>query len=72
MSAFAKMQEAFTFNKIKRKDNTRTIMVYSNVLKNYNANEIVGKIRESLKNYKTPDGITYSFGGEQELSLIHI
>ncbi|MBN8623093.1 MAG: efflux RND transporter permease subunit [Flavobacteriales bacterium] len=66
MSAFAKMQEAFTFNKIKRKDNTRTIMVYSNVLKNYNANEIVGKIRESLKNYKTPDGITYSFGGEQE------
>ncbi|HOB25352.1 MAG TPA: efflux RND transporter permease subunit, partial [Kaistella sp.] len=35
-------------------------------LKNYNANEIVGKIRESLKNYKTPDGITYSFGGEQE------
>ena len=66
MSAFAKMQEAFTFNKIKRKDNTRTIMVYSNVLKNYNANEIVGKIRESLKNYKTSDGITYSFGGEQE------
>jgi multidrug efflux pump subunit AcrB len=60
------MKEENTFNKIKRKDNTRTIMVYSNVLKGYNANEIVQKIQASLKNYKTPEGITYSFGGEQE------
>ncbi len=66
ISTFAKMKEEFTFNKIKRKNNTRTIMVYSNVLKNYNSNEIVQKIKSSLKNYKTPDGITYSFGGEQE------
>ncbi len=66
MSAFAKMQEEFTFNKIKRKDNTRTITVYSNVLKGYNSNEIVAKIKGSLKNYQTPDGITYKFGGEQE------
>lgn len=66
ISAFAKMQEAFTFNKIKRKDNTRTIMIYSNVLKGANANEIVQKIRTALENYKTPDGITYKFGGEQE------
>lgn len=66
ISAFAKMQEEFTFNKIKRKDNTRTIMVYSNVLKDYNSNEIVQKIKSVLKNYKTPDGITYKFGGEQE------
>ncbi|MBW8360178.1 MAG: efflux RND transporter permease subunit [Weeksellaceae bacterium] len=66
ISAFAKMKEEFTFNKIKRKDNTRTIMVYSNVLKEYNSNEVVQKIRTSLANYKTPDGVTYSFGGEQE------
>lgn len=66
ISAFAKMQEAFTFNKIKRKNNTRTIMVYSNVLKGANANEIVQKIKSGLKNYKTPDGISYTFGGEQE------
>ena len=66
ISAFAKMQESFTFNKIKRKDNTRTIMIYSNVLKGANANEIVQKIQSKMGNYKTPEGITYKFGGEQE------
>lgn len=66
MSTFATMKEETTFNKIKRKDNNRTIMVYSGVLKGANANEIVQKIRSSLKNYQSPDGITYTFGGEQE------
>lgn len=66
MSTFATMKEDNTFNKIKRKDNSRTIMVYSGVLKNANSNEIVQKIKSSLTNYKTPDGITYRFGGEQE------
>lgn len=66
MSTFATMQEANTFNKIKRKDNTRTIMVYSGVLKDYNSNEIVQKIQSALKNYQTADGVTYTFGGEQE------
>lgn len=66
ISTFATMKEENTFNKIKRKDNTRTIMIYSGVLKGSNANEIVQKIQASLKNYKTPEGITYSFGGEQE------
>lgn len=66
ISAFAKMKEEFTFNKIKRKDNTRTIMIYSNVLKDANANEIVQKIQSKMKNYQTPEGISYKFGGEQE------
>lgn len=66
MSTFAEMKESNTFNKIKRKDNTRTIMVYSNVLKGANANEVVQKIRSALGSYKTPDGITYNFAGEQE------
>lgn len=66
ISTFATMKEENTFNKIKRKDNSRTIMIYSNVLKGANANEIVQKIKTSLKNYKSPDGITYKFGGEQE------
>ncbi|KMQ71499.1 efflux RND transporter permease subunit [Chryseobacterium koreense] len=66
ISTFAKTKEENTFNKIKRKDNTRTIMIYSGVLKGYNANEIVQKIQTSLKNYQTPQDITYRFGGEQE------
>ena len=47
ISTFATMRESNTFNKIKRKDNTRTIMVYSNILKGYNSNEIVQKIQRS-------------------------
>jgi multidrug efflux pump subunit AcrB len=66
ISTFAKMKEENTFNNIKRKDYTRTIMIYSNVTKGANANEIVQKIKTALKNYKMPDGITYKFSGEQE------
>ena len=66
ISTFATMKEENTFNKIKRIDNTRSIMVYSNVTKGANANEIVQKIKTSLKNYQSPVGITYKFGGEQE------
>lgn len=66
MSTFATMKEENTFNKIKRKNNSRTIMLYSGVLKGYNSNEIVQKLQSSLKNYQTPEGISYTFGGEQE------
>ncbi len=66
ISTFATSKEETTFNKIKRKNNTRTIMIYSGVLKEYNANEIVQKIQKSLKNYQMTDGVSYTFGGEQE------
>lgn len=66
MSTFSTMKEENTFNKIKRKNNTRTIMIYSNILEGYNGNDIVNKIKASLQNYQSPLGITYRFGGEQE------
>lgn len=68
ISTFAKFREDATFNKIKRKNNVRTLMVYSNVLteKGYNSNDVVQEIRKALKRYETPDDISYSFGGEQE------
>ena len=66
ISTFARFSEENTFNKIKRKDNTRTLQVYSNITGDANANEIVQKIQAAMKNYKTPDGITYKFAGEQE------
>lgn len=37
ISTFARFKEEKTFSKIKRKDNTRTIMVYSNITKDANA-----------------------------------
>lgn len=66
ISTFAKLQEDKTFNKIKRNDNKRTMMIYSGILPGYNANEIVAKIKSQLKNYQTSEGISYRFGGEQE------
>lgn len=66
ISTFARFKEENTFNKIKRKDNTRTIQVYSNITGDANANEVVRKIQAGMKNYKAPEGITYKFGGEQE------
>jgi len=36
------------------------------VIDGYNGNDIVAKIGESLKKYKTPAGISFAFTGEQE------
>ncbi len=66
ISTFARFNEEKTFSKIKRKDNTRTIMVYSNITKDANANEIVQKLRQDMKNYQLPDGVSFKFAGEQE------
>ncbi len=66
ISTFARFNEEKTFSKIKRKDNTRTIMVYSNITKDANANEIVQKLKQDMKNYQLPDGVTFKFAGEQE------
>ncbi|MFC6268767.1 efflux RND transporter permease subunit [Frigoriflavimonas asaccharolytica] len=66
MSTFTTIKDENTFNKIKRKNNTRTIMVYSGITGDANSNEVVAKIKTSLANYKTPEGISYTFGGEQE------
>lgn len=66
ISTFAKSTEEKTFSKIKRKDNTRTIMVYSNITQDANANEIIGKLKTDMKNYQLPDGVSFKFAGEQE------
>ena len=66
ISTFARYKEEKTFSKIKRKDNTRTIMVYSNITQGANANEIIGKLKTDMKNYQLPDGVTFKFAGEQE------
>lgn len=66
ISTFARFNQEKTFSKIKRKDNVRTLMVYSNITKDANANEIVQKLQKDMKNYQLPDGISYKFAGEQE------
>lgn len=66
ISTFARFSQDKTYNKIKRDRNERTLMVYSNITKDGNANEIVTKLKQDLKGYKFSDGVKYRFGGEQE------
>ncbi|HCZ36721.1 MAG TPA: copper transporter, partial [Cytophagales bacterium] len=44
----------------------RVITLSSNVLNNYNANEVVQEIVGHLDNYSFPDGVSYKMTGEQE------
>ena len=54
-----------SFSSIKRKDQQRNITISSNVLAEYNANEVVAEVQSALEEFKMPIGFTYSFGGEQ-------
>jgi multidrug efflux pump subunit AcrB len=55
-----------TYGGIKRLNEKPIVTLSSNVLSGYNANQIVGQIEKSLRNFDTPSGITIKMGGEQE------
>src|SRR5690606_34193743 len=68
ISAITSKEMGKQFSKIKRRGYERTIVVYSNVLGEYNPTETVNKIKAKMKqvNYTMPKDMTYSFTGEQE------
>lgn len=66
LSAIAKIDYSNSYAGIRRIDQKRVITLSSNVLNNYNANEVVQEIQDHLDNYQMPDGITYKMTGEQE------
>lgn len=66
ISAVAKKNPSSTYNAVKRKDEKRTITIYSNVLEGYNANEIVQELEYLMSDFDIPDDYNYKFTGEQE------
>ena len=68
ISALVDKKSSSAFSAIKRKDLKRVITLYSNVLteQGFNATEIVGQLKNELAGYDLPNGISYSFTGEQE------
>ncbi len=66
ISSVVETNATSTFNSIKRKDLKRVITLYSNVLTDYNGNEIVDQLKLSLNNYDLPANMTLAFTGEQE------
>jgi multidrug efflux pump len=66
LSAFAAIEYSNSFAGIKRIDQKRVITLSSNVLTDFNPNETVAAIQESLKDFSKPDGISIKMTGEQE------
>lgn len=66
MSAVAKTEYSNSFAGIRRINQKRVITLSSNVLGDYNANNVVADITDKLSNFPTPDGVTVKMTGEQE------
>lgn len=66
LSAIAKIEYANSFAGIRRIDQKRVITLSSNVLSDFNANEVVADIQSRLTAFNTPDGVTIKMTGEQE------
>lgn len=66
ISAVATAQKSATYSSINRKNQKRVVTLQSNVLENYNANEVVENIKKSLSGYKVNDKHNWKFTGQQE------
>lgn len=66
LSAVAKVDYTNSYAGIKRIDQKRVITLSSNVLSDYNANDVVAEIQGYLNEFPTPDGVTIKMTGEQE------
>lgn len=67
ISAVARVSSTTTYNAIKRKNEKRTITIYSNILKDYNPNEVVDELKAAMEEYNfESDDYSYKFTGQQE------
>jgi multidrug efflux pump len=66
ISAVAKVEYSNSYAGIKRIDQKRVVILSSNVLNDYNPNEVVAQITAHMENYKVPDGVTVDMTGAQE------
>ena len=66
ISAVADIEYSTTYGSVMRKDLSRVITLWSNVIEGYNATEINNELRILMAEYKFPEGYKYEFTGEQE------
>lgn len=69
ISAVARKRPSSTYSAVKRKNEKRTITIYSNILEGYNANEVVNELKSGMQSYaeeNLDEAYTYVFTGEQE------
>lgn len=66
VSTVATTSLSSTYSSINRKDQERMIVIYSNILEGFNANEVVTELKDVLSSFEMPDGYKWKFTGEQE------
>lgn len=66
LSSFADIHYVNTYGGIKRKQEKRIIILSSNVLGDYNPNEVVTNIQNEINQFNAPDGVEIKMAGEQE------
>lgn len=66
LSSVADIHYSNTYGSIKRKNQKRLVTLSSNVLGDYNANDVVSQVTEAVNSFPVPESITVKMGGEQE------
>lgn len=66
LSSFASIDYVDTYGGIKRKQEKRIIILSSNVLSDYNPNEVVANIQREIDQFKSPAEVVVKMAGEQE------
>jgi multidrug efflux pump len=66
ISTFTDIRYENSYGGIKRKNEKRIIILSSNVLNGFNANEVVANIQKEIRNFNKADGVSILMGGEQE------
>lgn len=66
LSSFASIDYVNTYGGIKRKQEKRIIILSSNVLSEFNPNEVVANIQSEIDQFSPPAGIEVKMAGEQE------
>jgi multidrug efflux pump subunit AcrB len=66
LSSIAKIEYSNSYAGIRRIDQKRVITLSSNVLSDFNANEVVGAIQKELTTFSKPDDVGIKMTGEQE------
>ena len=66
ISSFADIQYVNTYGGIKRKQQKRIIILSSNVLGDYNPNQVVGNVTAEVAQFKAPAGVEIKMAGDQE------
>ncbi len=66
LSTVANVTYGNTYGGINRKNQKRLVILSSNVLSGFNANNVVAKMKAALTNFHAPEDVLIKFAGEQE------